>query len=815
MINIPTKSLRVNSLINRNEQSAEIGLQLEEDLFIIRNISTNEYGGLLHGDTPGAQVLKRLYKQHHTFFQAFLLRKRQDSASQKKFELYVLVYGMERLSGAIGRLLDSAGFYLQQPHLEELPATYQNPHCLRNPVMSSAAIEKEHLIEAVGAAAKKSGQKSKASSKVEQQSPLMRKLEAVVDSAQGPLKYSAILPSPRLRTQLKTHQLKALSMMKEKESGRLGNNEFGSIWTSILTKGGHRRYKNLVTGSVQTSVPCVCRGGDDMGLGKTLTAIALVASSLDTKSLDAGQTSCSGTTLIVCPVILLQEWEEQIQRHIHPGKMSYLTYHGSGRRKASSFESFDVVLTTYHTVAAVQAKTAQGSVASALKIRLQGIQWERIILDEAHVIRNRSTNTFKAVNALRAHYRWCLTGTPIFNSVEDYGSLLGFIRAEPFDTASSFNSRVATSVKKGHPRGIEVLQKLVQATCLRRTKDIIAQELNLPTCHKPICEVRFTDRERQLYDVLKNSFAVMLSSETTSTTSSIFQTILRLRQFCNHGLDLLPQHVRDFLEYPHSGGSSPQNPNIIDGVCSSCGQPEQDGAQQGDLSSVLDCGHNVCFGCRDTSVARKNGFQPMCVACQQNTERGLSEFEDGPRPVHQPSSKVLALLENIKEDEKNSKDESLKSVVFSCWTSMLDLVSKALLEQRRNFSRIDGSMSESAKREAINEFRSKADCNILLASIGSAGTGLDMTVASRIHLLEPQWTPMAEAQALDRVHRIGQKKEVIARRYVVTNSIEEYIVTVQQVKSALITQSFVTEEQEKNESARERLAKYLTSDTIH
>ncbi|KAK1969580.1 hypothetical protein LY78DRAFT_571797, partial [Colletotrichum sublineola] len=104
-------------------------------------------------------------------------------------------------------------------------------------------------------------------------------------------------------------------------------------------------------------------------------------------------------------------------------------------------------------------------------------------------------------------------------------------------------------------------------------------------------------------------------------------------------------------------------------------------------------------------------------------------------------------------------------VVFCCWTSMLDLVSVALQGEHQNFSRIDGSMSESARREAIDKFRSDGNCNILLA--------LDMTVASRIHLLEPQWTPMAEAQALDRVHRIGQKKEVIARRYVVKDSIEE------------------------------------------
>ncbi|KDN67453.1 hypothetical protein CSUB01_06469 [Colletotrichum sublineola] len=374
-------------------------------------------------------------------------------------------------------------------------------------------------------------------------------------------------------------------------------------------------------------------------------------------------------------------------------------------------------------------------------------------------------------NDISPHYQKsvdkCTQGwTPIFNRIEDFGSLLGFLRAEPFEKASYFNLRVTKSVEKGHPKGIELLRKLVQATSLRRTKDIIAHELNLPTCHKPICEVRFTDKERQLYDVLKNSFAAILSSEATSTTSSIFQTVLRLRQFCNHGLDLLPQNVRDFIEDSTSGELSSHNLNIIDGVCSNCGQPEQDGTNRVDLPFFLDCGHNVCAGCRDILAAIKDNSQPGCVACQQYMERG-------PRTSCQPSSKVLGLLQNIKEDHENSENQHLKSVVFCCWTSMLDLVSVALQGEHQNFSRIDGSMSESARREAIDKFRSDGNCNILLASIGSAGTYLDMTVASRIHLLEPQWTPMAEAQALDRVHRIGQKKEVIARRYVVKDSIEE------------------------------------------
>lgn len=132
---------------------------------------------------------------------------------------------------------------------------------------------------------------------------------------------------------------------------------------------------------------------------------------------------------------------------------------------------------------------------------------------------------------------------------------------------------------------------------------------------------------------------------------------------------------------------------------------------------------------------------------------------------------------------------------------MLDQIGKALHANGFRFERIDGSKSDTQRRAALKNFRNKPDCCVLLASIGSAVVGqlssptaaqplfsaprcltiqtdvvsrrLDLTVASRVHLMEPQWSPMAEEQALDRVHRMGQTRDVVATRYVVKESIEE------------------------------------------
>lgn len=120
---------------------------------------------------------------------------------------------------------------------------------------------------------------------------------------------------------------------------------------------------------------------------------------------------------------------------------------------------------------------------------------------------------------------------------------------------------------------------------------------------------------------------------------------------------------------------------------------------------------------------------------------------------------------------------------------MLDLVEVALSTSGFHFHRVDGSRTGEQRRVSLEKFRTDYGYTILLCSIGSAGIGyliacklratltdyarLDLTAASRVHLLEPQWSPMAEEQALDRVHRMGQKQEVVATRYIVKDSIEE------------------------------------------
>lgn len=287
---------------------------------------------------------------------------------------------------------------------------------------------------------------------------------------------------------------------------------------------------------------------------------------------------------------------------------------------------------------------------------LQCIPWVLISVSDniAHVIRNRSTNRFRAIHALKARFRWCLTGTPIFNRIQDLGSLMGFLGVHPFESSSTFNSRIANPVMKGSPNSLETLRKLVHATSLRRTKDSIHEELSLPGRKVVEEEVRLTGDEQRDYDVLKASYASILheddgTSISCRSTASIMQTIARLRQFCDHGRHLLPRKVHQLFDDPTTVNVSW---NLFDALetCAICQTPADKDNQD---EETLDCGHSLCFRCQKKSLEEEITGDIVCKICDQDTAKSGSNSPypslhfTAARSEHVPSSKVQALLRNL------------------------------------------------------------------------------------------------------------------------------------------------------------------------
>jgi SWI/SNF-related matrix-associated actin-dependent regulator of chromatin subfamily A3 len=200
---------------------------------------------------------------------------------------------------------------------------------------------------------------------------------------------------PALKAQLLPYQLQGLAWLTANEKPDFpapGSPETTQLWKRD-TKG---QYVNIATQMVSKQAPRLLSGGilaDDMGLGKTLQMISLML------------TGGAGPTLVVAPLTVMSNWQQQIERHVHEEhRPSVLIYHGKGTNGITSaaLSKFGMVVTSYGAV--------NGPLTKSI---LAGVKWRRVILDEGHTIRNHRTQTAQNVYKLNAESRWVLTGTPM------------------------------------------------------------------------------------------------------------------------------------------------------------------------------------------------------------------------------------------------------------------------------------------------------------------------------------------------------------------------------------------------------------------
>ena len=233
---------------------------------------------------------------------------------------------------------------------------------------------------------------------------------------------------------------------------------------------------------------------DEMGLGKTVQLIATML------------VNPKPRTLIVVPKSIVGQWCAEIKRFAPS-----LTVHAfDGAKRALPAALPDVVVAPYSVLPA-----RIGSPACPLL----AVQWDRVILDEGHEIRNRKSKTHIACNALSAPIRWVVTGTPVFNSVKDFVALCGFV-----------------GIPRGAVQGYtnEIRAKYV----LRRTKDDVARHnkrLELPPCDFQNLELDMYPEERDLYElVFSRGQAIVKHIFTTGTQNlhqmELLECLLRTRQ---------------------------------------------------------------------------------------------------------------------------------------------------------------------------------------------------------------------------------------------------------------------------------------------
>ena len=156
---------------------------------------------------------------------------------------------------------------------------------------------------------------------------------------------------------------------------------------------------------------------------------------------------------------------------------------------------------------------------------------------------------------------------------------------------------------------------------------------------------------------------------------------------------------------------------------------------------------------------------------------------------------------------ENALLEGHKLLVFSQFVKHLEIVKEFLAAKNIPFAYLDGSSND--RKDQVEKFNREPDLKVFLISIKAGGLGLNLTEADYVFILDPWWNPAVEAQAVDRAHRIGQKKKVFTYKFITRNTVEEKILQLQQRKLKLTTDLITTEESIMKQLTREDIAQML------
>ncbi|KAL1795986.1 hypothetical protein ACET3X_006210 [Alternaria dauci] len=683
-------------------------------------------------------------------------------------------------------------------------------------------------------------------------------------------------PSSLITTELYPHQKQALYFMVDHEQEHppeIYDQRKDSLWAAKYRDNGRKYYVHVITSEQVEEKPRPSLGGilaDEMGLGKTLSILSLIC---DDASIAAAKDFCqkkpppkphtaliqptinSRATLLVCPLSTMTNWKEQIKEHFPQGTstLRWIRYHGAERFSISpaKLADHDIVLTTYHIIA---------KDLTDRKRALPSINWFRIVLDEAHTIRN-PTNQSKAACMMMGERRWAVTGTPVQNRLEDLGALFNFIKLKPFDTTSGFNQFILGPFKNADPNVVTKLQLLVSTVTIRRTKEIIKGEV--PKKLDYVVKLQFSKQERQLHDWFEKDTQRKVAAVTQGNKmggqsyARILTAILNLRLICAHGRDLLSEEAlktTDGMTYEKPMEIDEEETyemlNLLESTsaadCLYCNDKrslldadsddeDEDGQVQDIIGYMTTCYHLVCpKHIKKLKEQWKNNVMAdgsvRCHVCddvnhptalklertdyysyleEQNQIRKDPKLAKKIGSYTGPHTKTQALLNDLHEfrlwSEQHPDQRPIKSIVFSSWTTHLDLIEIALKNAGHSLVRLDGRMTRENRDKSMQQLRENPDVRVMLVSIGAGGLGLNLTTANKVFMMEPQFNPAAEAQAVDRVHRLGQDREVTIKRFIMENSFEEKMLVLQGKKKALADLTMAKERKTKEEATKQRL----------
>jgi SNF2 family DNA or RNA helicase len=465
------------------------------------------------------------------------------------------------------------------------------------------------------------------------------------------------------------------------------------------------------------------------------------------KGTGVGEGSCSPAplpgspkALILAPKSLVAHWRDEFHQHVHPEYRPSIgtQYHQLGK--------CDVLILNYEQYRLHRFRHGRGS----LKVPLAQMNFEVVVLDEAHMIRNSSNQCCSSVLSIEARHRYCLTGTPINNSLDDLLTLCRFMRVPPYHKAEWWNKN------RHDERAMRIWRSQF---FLRREKSI----LQLCPATEETLHIPFSEDERRVYEevlrgLVQQYDVCVQRHQQAATPSSAFPGTRRK---------------------PPAGKTGFQREPL----------------NSSQLSHLLVLTLRLRQWCNHPRLAIPDSKIPS-----SKTLRLKEELE-------QMVQRACASRKRNRSGQLRLQPEDLdrlpKTVIFSQWSQYLDIVEQEVLKPLGlPFLRLDGKLTMEQRGSVVRQFQHRdatekqGECQsahgepastastlgaspggppIFLATTKAGGLGLNLTNASQVFLMDYWFNPFVDLQAVNRVHRIGQSQPVRVVRFEVADTLETQI----------------------------------------
>jgi SWI/SNF-related matrix-associated actin-dependent regulator 1 of chromatin subfamily A len=479
---------------------------------------------------------------------------------------------------------------------------------------------------------------------------------------------------------------------------------------------------------------------DDMGLGKTCQVISFLS--------HLHETGITGLHLICVPGSTLENWLREFEKF--SPSLNVFAYHGSQAERlemqdfiSNNLDSINVVVTTYDMATSKNDNQF-----------LRTLRPATCIYDEGHMLKNSKSQRYISLMRIRTPWRLLLTGTPLQNNLQELISILGFIMPDIFgenmeDLSYIFKHRAKTTeddhAKLLSAQRVTRARSMMAPFVLRRKKEQVLKDLPAKIRRVEYCEM--TPRQKMLYEEYAAIHQTALENSKKGIVGDPRNYMMDHRKAAIHPLMFRSIYGNDDIEIMHKKIPA---------------KGKYRGWSQIKMKEEMEWWSDF-------------KIHQTCLEYPELNDYALNDNE------WMDSGKVTKMVELLKKNNA----EGNRTLLFSQFTSVLDILESVLETEDITFCRFDGTTPIAQRQDYIDAFYNDESIKVFMLSTRSGGTGINLACANKVIIFDGSFNPQDDIQAENRAHRVGQTREVEVVRLVTRGTIEEKIHALGKSKLAL------------------------------